>query len=327
MEPLTRVVRVTPETISEAAGILNAGGLVAFPTETVYGLGAVATDATAVQRLFGAKGRPSSNPLIVHVPGRAEAADLAFWTPPAEALAAAFWPGALSLVLRLNPAAGIASEATASLDTVALRAPAEPTAQALLATCARPVAAPSANRSGGVSPTRAGHVVDGLGGRIDLVLDAGPCRIGIESTVVDVTGPAPRLLRPGGVTREALEALLGTLGTDDSTGDGGVLRSPGQLSSHYAPLLPVRLDATSAAADEAFLGFGGRDVPGAAVSLDLSPSGDLDEAARNLFAMLRELDRPGLRAIAVAPIPVGGLGDALGDRLRRAAAARPVARA
>jgi L-threonylcarbamoyladenylate synthase len=309
--------------IERAARALRAGRLVAFPTETVYGLGGIATNDRAVAAIFTAKGRPRFNPLIVHVTDAAAARAVAGWNDVAEQLAAAFWPGALTLVLPRAEGCPLSLLVSAGGDTVALRAPAHPVAQALLEATVLPVAAPSANPAGGVSPTTADHVDAGLDDAIDLILDGGPCPIGLESTVLDVTGAPPRLLRPGGVTREALEAVTGPLADPGMPAGTDQRRSPGQLASHYAPSRPLRLDATSVAADEALLAFGPRPLAGAARSLNLSAEGDLAEAAANLFAMLRALDRPEIRAIAVMPVPDHGLGEAIRDRLRRAAAPRP----
>jgi L-threonylcarbamoyladenylate synthase len=302
--------------------------LVAFPTETVYGLGADATSNTAVAAIFEAKGRPHFNPLICHYPD----ADAAFRDVEASALAtrlaAAFWPGPLTLVLPRRITCPVALLAGAGLDTLAVRVPSHPIAMALLREVGRPVAAPSANRSGQVSPTTAEHVLAGLTGRIAAVVDGGPCAVGVESTVLDLSGFHPVLLRPGGVPAEAIEALIGPVGrgiTPAAAEQSRTLRSPGLLVSHYAPSLPVRLDAVAVAADEALLAFGPA-LPGAGVVFDLSPSRDTTEAAANLFAGLRWLDiegaRLGLRAIAAMPIPGTGLGAAIQDRLQRAAAPR-----
>ena len=324
---MTEPVRILPATdtaIAEAAALLYAGQLVAFPTETVYGLGGDATDDRAVAAIFAAKGRPSFNPLISHVPDVERARELAVFTPLAETLAAAFWPGPLTLVLRRRPDCPVSHLACAGLDTIALRVPAHPVARQLLEAAGRPVVAPSANPSGRVSPTSAAHVAEGLAGRLALVLDGGPCAIGLESTVVDATGERPVLLRPGGVTLEALEQVAGPVITPENVTAGrdpDAPSSPGQLASHYAPALPVRLNATDVKPDEALLAFGPK-LPGAAVTLNLSESGDLQEAAANLFAMLRRLDRPGLAGIAVMKLPESGLGRAINDRLRRAAAPR-----
>jgi L-threonylcarbamoyladenylate synthase len=307
--------------IAEAARLILEGGLVAFPTETVYGLGGDATNERAVAAIFEAKGRPQFNPLISHVPGPDEAKRLVRWNETANKLAARFWPGPLTLVLPRAKDSPVALLATAGLDTVAVRAPAHPMAQALIRAVGRPLAAPSANRSGAVSPTRAEHVAESLGDRVTMILDGGPCEVGLESTVLDLTTAPPTLLRPGGATREAIEAVIGPIVLSDAIPSGESARkSPGQLESHYAPARPVRLGATTVAADEGLLAFG-RDVPaGAKVMLNLSPGGALAEAAANLFAMLRALDRPEVGRIAVMPIPETGLGLAINDRLRRAAA-------
>jgi L-threonylcarbamoyladenylate synthase len=303
---------------------LRIGGLVAFPTETVYGLGAIATDDRAIASIFAAKRRPRFNPLIVHVASPAAARALACWHAAAERLAALFWPGPLTLVLPRAPGSPLSLLVSAGLDTVALRVPAHPLAQALLEATALPVAAPSANPAGAISPTTADHVAKALGERVDLILDGGPCPVGLESTVVDLTGPAPRLLRPGGLVRSRIEAEIGRLQTGPAPGgEGTAALSPGQQASHYAPALPVRLDTHTVAPDEALLAFGPQPPSGAAMVLNLSPGGDLEEAAANLFAMLRALDRPGIRAIAVMPIPRHDLGEAIRDRLVRAAAPRP----
>ena len=316
---MTRRLDTTPGGIAEAARALRNGQLVAFPTETVYGLGALATDASAIARLYSAKERPQSNPLIVHLAELGQIAELAIVDARAQRLAASFWPGPLSIVMPLRPDCGIAPAATAGLDTVAIRIPGHPIARALLSTVAGPVAAPSANRSGGVSPTTAAHVLADLDGQIELVLDAGPVAVGIESTVLDLSRPdAVRLLRPGSVTREAIETVIGPLAGNpkDSTEPH---RSPGLLAKHYAPTTPVRLGAQTVDVDEALLAFGPEPLAGAARTLNLSPAGDLAEAAHNLYAMLRALDAMGARRIAVMPLPDSGLGEALVDRLRRAA--------
>lgn len=301
--------------IGEAARILKDGGLVAFATETVYGLGAVANHDRAVARIFEAKGRPAHNPLIVHVLDRATASPFIAWNAMAEALVEVFWPGPLTLVAPRQPTAPLSPLVTAGLPSVAVRAPAAPVARDLLAATLLPIAAPSANPSGKVSPTTAAHVAEGLGDAVDLILDGGPCPVGVESTVVDVTGTEPVLLRPGGVPRAAIEAVVGPLAAPPAGGD---VKSPGQLAGHYAPQRPLRLDAAGPRSDEAYLGFGPMPVVGGR-HLNLSPAADLDEAARNLFAMLRALDRPDVAGIAVAPIPREGLGEAINDRLRRAA--------
>ena len=314
--------------IARAAALLRAGELVAFGTETVYGLGADATNARAVAAIFAAKGRPHFNPLICHYPDSATAFAEVEAPPLAHALAKAFWPGALTLVLPRKVTCKVALLAGAGLDTLAVRVPAGPVAHALLRAVGRPIAAPSANRSGQVSPTTAAHVLDGLGGRIAAVLDSGPCPVGVESSVLDLTGAHPVLLRPGGVAREQIEAVIGPVGrgiTPEAAQATRTLRSPGLLVSHYAPTLPVRLAAASVAADEALLAFGPA-LPGAGAVFQLSAGRDLVEAAANLFAGLRGLDaegvRLGLRGIAAMPVPDAGLGLAINDRLQRAAAPR-----
>jgi L-threonylcarbamoyladenylate synthase len=315
-----RIEPATLGTVAEAARLVAAGRLVAIPTETVYGLAADAGNDAAVAAIFAAKDRPHFNPLIVHVPGAAAADRLARLDPRAARLMERFWPGPLTLVLPRRPRARLSLLVSAGLDTVALRAPAHPVAQALLRLCGRPLAAPSANRSGRISPTSAQHVADSLGAAADLILDAGPSPVGIESTVVDLCAERPRLLRPGAVTLEQLRAALGEV--EVGGGDQARPSAPGQLASHYAPEHPLRLDATAVAADEALLAFGKAPLAGAFITRNLSPSGDLVEAAAHLFAYLRELDRSGARAIAAMPIPEDGLGRAINDRLRRAAAPR-----
>ncbi len=314
----TETLAPDPDGLARAAAILRSGGLVAFPTETVYGLGADARDDRAVARIFEAKGRPRFNPLIVHLPDLAAARGFAEVSGDAERLASAFWPGPLTLVLPLLPGAGLSPLVSAGQSSVAIRVPAHRVAQALLRAFGGPVAAPSANPSGRVSPTRAGHVLDGLAGRIEAVVDGGPCAVGVESTIVGLTG-APVLLRPGGLPLEALEACLGQpLGVATP---GGAPIAPGMLASHYAPGAAVRLNVTAPEADEFWLGFG---PASAGAAMTLSASGDLVEAAASLFHALREADRrvaAGQR-IAVAPIPDHGLGRAINDRLRRAAAPR-----
>jgi L-threonylcarbamoyladenylate synthase len=307
--------------IEAAARLIREGELVAFPTETVYGLGGDATNERAVAKIFEAKGRPQFNPLIAHVLDAGEAQRLVQWNDIAAKLAAAFWPGPLTLVLPRAEGSPIALLATAGLDTVAIRAPDHPVAQALIRAAGRPIAAPSANRSGAVSPTRAEHVAESLGDRVKLILDGGPCAVGLESTVLDLTTTPPTLLRPGGATREAIEAAIGSVALSDALPRGDAARnSPGQLESHSAPARPGRLNATDVAADEGLLAFGPQPLAGAGQTLNLSANGDLTEAAANLFAHLRALDRPGLSRIAVMPIPETGLGLAINDRLRRAAA-------
>jgi L-threonylcarbamoyladenylate synthase len=301
--------------LSDAAQILRNGGLVAFPTETVYGLGADAKSDRAVAGIFAAKGRPSFNPLIVHVTDLAMAESIATLDDGARQLAAAFWPGPLTLVLPLRADAGISPLVTAGLLDVAVRVPAHPVAQSLLLAFGGPLAAPSANPSGRISPTTAAHVVAGLSGRIDAVVDGGSCVVGVESTIMG-PGPDLALLREGGISAEMIEACLGRPLIRES--DPARPMAPGQMASHYAPKGTIRLGAREAEPDEVFLGFG----PGPA-GLNLSPSGDLTEAAANLFGHLHRLDAIGAERIAVAPIPEQGLGRAINDRLRRAAAPRP----
>ncbi len=312
---MTRTLAPDADGIAEAARLLAEGRLVAFPTETVYGLGGDARSDTAVARIFAAKGRPSFNPLIVHLPDLAAVETVAVVSPRARDLGRAFWPGPLTLVLPVIEGA-VSPLVTAGLPSVAVRVPAHPLAQALLRAFGGPVAAPSANPSGRVSPTRAEHVLDGLSGRIAAVLDGGACAVGLESTIL-ITDPEPLLLRPGGLPVEALEAALGL--QLQAAGDGAKPTAPGQLASHYAPAARVRLDATQAGPGEVLVGFG--PVAGA---LSLSTTGDLVEAAARLFHVLRQADRlagPG-GSIAFAPVPETGLGRAINDRLRRAAAPR-----
>lgn len=316
-----KVVAASFDNIAAAARRLVAGELVAFPTETVYGLGGDATDDQAVARIFEAKGRPHFNPLIIHVFDAEAARIQVTFNRRAEILAERFWPGALTLVLPRRPDTTVSLLATAGLGTVAVRVPQHPVAHALLAACDRPVAAPSANVSGRVSPTEAEHVAAALGTRVALVLDGGRCPIGVESTVLDLTGAAPVLLRPGGVTEEELTDAIGPLAAPTGA-DAESPKSPGMLARHYAPELPLRLDAAELRPGEALLAFGPTPIADADLAQNLSPAGDLVEAAANLFVMLRLLDRPGPAGIAVMPIPEHGLGRAINDRLRRAAAPR-----
>jgi L-threonylcarbamoyladenylate synthase len=312
------------ERIEDAARALCAGELVAFPTETVYGLGGDATNDLAVARIFEAKGRPRFNPLIVHVPDLTTARTLAVFDARAARVAERFWPGPLSLVLRRAPLCPVSLLASAGLDTLAIRMPAHPLALALLRATGRPLAAPSANRSGRLSPTSASDVMAELADRIAAVLDGGRSEIGIESTVLDLSGNQPTILRPGGVARGALEELLGRVAAASGIA-GAQPHSPGMLESHYAPERPLRLEARDARPGEALLALGPAPAPeGFREVRWLSRSGDLTEAAANLFALLRALDRPEFEGIAVVPIPEHGLGAAINDRLRRAAAPRPV---
>ncbi|WP_407666653.1 L-threonylcarbamoyladenylate synthase [Microvirga roseola] len=310
--------------LSEAAAILRRGGLVAFPTETVYGLGADATNAEAVAGIYAAKERPSFNPLISHLASLAAAQEQGVFDATARQLAEAFWPGPLTLVVPVAPSCTISDLARAGLDSVGLRVPAHSLAHSLLERTGRPVAAPSANRSGRVSPTTADHVLGDLDGRIDAVLDGGASEVGVESTIVACLGGAPRLLRPGGVPREAIEALIGQKLETGSEGGASPL-APGMLASHYAPRAQVRLNATRIQSGEAALLFGATPPSGtqsADATLNLSENGDFKEAAAHLFSYLRQLDASGASTIAVAPIPEAGLGEAINDRLRRAAAER-----
>ena len=339
------VVPATAESIAAAADLLAEGGLVAFPTETVYGLGGDATRERTVARIFAVKGRPRFNPLIVHLAPGWPAEEIAIMDERARRLAAKFWPGALTIVLTRAPGCPIALLASAGLDTVALRMPAHPVAQALLKKVRLPIAAPSANPSGRLSPTEAAHVAELLGDKVDLILDGGKCPGGLESTVVDLSVPEARILRPGLVTAAEIEAVLGApvvlvnaaaaLPARAEPGDLSAsnkiseiisdeeIKSPGMLASHYAPKKPLRLNAAAAEAGEAFLAFGPNPPRSILASLNLSPSGDLVEAAANLFAYLHRLDASQAHTIAVMPIPDDGIGAAINDRLRRAAAPRP----
>ena len=313
--------------VAAAARCLADGRLIGFPTETVYGLGADATHSGAIARLYQAKGRPAFNPLIVHVNDLASARKIARFDAQALALAETFWPGPLTLVLPKTGDCAVADLATAGLDTVAIRIPVHPVARDILRAFGGPVVAPSANLSGHVSPTTAAHVQSDLDGRIDLIVDGGAVAVGVESTIVGCF-EAPMLLRPGGLPREAIERVLGralSQVADNSGGDSAAPLAPGMLASHYAPRTPVRLDAGRVGADEALLAFGPADIPGvdaATLVLNLSASGDVNEAAANLFGYLRTLDAKGARAIAVMPVPHHGLGEAINDRLRRAAIGR-----
>ncbi len=324
----TRTLPADAAGIAEAARVIVAGGLAAFPTETVYGLGALASDARAVARLYAAKERPNFNPLIAHMADAAAAKRIGRFNKVAEQLAEEFWPGPLTLVVPAALDCPVSELARAGLDTLALRVPAHPVAQALLAAVKQPVVAPSANRSGRVSPTDAAHVLADLRDRIDMVLDGGPAPVGLESTIIDCTGAEPRLLRPGAIARNAIEAALGAKLADASGARVEATAAPvapGRLPSHYATRARLRLDALDVRPGEALLAFGPsrpRHAEHAVMVLDLSPQGDLIEAAANLFAHLRALDASGAATIAVAPIPARGLGEAIRDRLARAAAPR-----
>ncbi|KLN60079.1 translation factor Sua5 [Kiloniella spongiae] len=327
--------------LDHACNLLRAGGLVAFPTETVYGLGANATDATACASIYEAKGRPSFNPLIVHFPDLAEAEKRVTFNEKAQKLAQIFWPGPLTLVLPRAESCDIAELCSAGLPSLAVRVPGHPIAHALLQQSSLPLAAPSANASGKISPTRSEHVAYSLGEKVSCILDGKDtaCAVGLESTVIDLTGEIPVLLRPGNITREEIEAVIGSIqmgkslmeskaeaSPDDPTTENtfqsqNALKSPGLLKSHYAPTLPLRLNATEVAANEALLAFGKKPLLGAAYCLNLSEKGDLLEAAANLFSALHELDqKEDVQGIAAMPIPNTGLGLAINDRLKRAAA-------
>jgi len=316
----TRVLKTSDADIAQAAAALRAGGLVAMPTETVYGLAGLATRDEAVAAIYAAKGRPSFNPLIAHVADLDAATREAEFDAKATALAEVFWPGPLTIVAPA-PRTRVSLLARAGLDSLALRCPAHPVARVLILAAGAPLVAPSANRSGRVSPTTAEHVREDLDGRIDVILDAGPTRHGLESTIVACLGGEARLLRPGALERERIEEVLGErlAGREE----GGEVVAPGMLASHYAPRARLRLEAVDADEGEAALDFAGQLAGSAArVRLDLSPSGDLTEAAANLFAYLRRLDASGVAAIVAAPVPWRGLGAAINDRLGRAAAPR-----
>ena len=331
---MTDIITISERSLHRASDILAASGLVAFPTETVYGLGANACDGKAVAGIFAAKDRPSFNPLISHVASRDAAFRLGIETKLADILARCFWPGPLTLVLNRQPDCPVALLTTAGLDKSAVRVPANKHAQRLLQICDMPIAAPSANPSGRISPSTADHVHAGLAGKIDLILDGGPCEDGLESTIIDCSGSAPVLLRPGGIARGAIETALQSAGVtvalidapiiNKQTGDPQQPVAPGQLRSHYAPEAGVRLNATTASATEELIGFG--PVAGAGqLAMSFSQTADLREAATNLFAMLHRADAvtsgTGL-TIAIAPIPDDGIGEAINDRLRRAATPR-----
>jgi L-threonylcarbamoyladenylate synthase len=323
---VTRVSRADAAAVGDAVHRLKAGGLVAFPTETVYGLGADATNGQAIARLYEAKGRPAFNPLIAHVTDLAAARALARFDADAVRLAQAFWPGPLTLVLPKAAGCQVAELATAGLDSIAVRVPHHAVAQKILAAFGRPIVAPSANRSGHVSPTTAAHVLADLRGRVDLIVDGGATQVGLESTIVACL-EAPILLRPGGLPREAIERALARPLADPPAGMAAedAPLAPGMLTSHYAPRTPLRLDADRVESGEVLLAFGPKLVAGAenaTASLNLSERGDLIEAAANLFSHLRALDAASATAIAAMPVPHEGLGEAINDRLRRAAAPR-----
>lgn len=308
-----------PDAIREAASILRRGGLVGMPTETVYGLAGDATNPRAVAGIFAAKERPAFNPLIIHVGSLAVARTIALFEADALRLAATFWPGPLTLVLNRLDQAPIADLAMAGLSSIAIRIPAHPVAQALLGAFGGPLAAPSANPSGRISATEASHVARGLTGKVDIILDAGPSALGLESTIIGFTGGPARLLRQGAIPEEAIQSVIGPLAPPEP----GKTEAPGMLLRHYAPLRPLRLNARDVAPDEALLAFGpiplSGPLSGAVQMLNLSARGDLSEAAANLFSFLHRLDQAPIRKIAVMPIPETGLGCAINDRLRRAA--------
>ncbi len=318
---MTPITPSSATSIAQASGLLQEGKLVAFPTETVYGLGADATNGKAVAAIYAAKGRPEINPLIIHVADVAALDALIEWNDTARLLAKTFWPGPLTLVLPRKKACTVSLLASAGLETLAVRIPSHPVAQELLKNFGKPIAAPSANLSGKLSPTSAEHAAESLGDKVALILTGEKPSVGLESTVVDCTNAQPVILRHGGVTKEQLQKLFGAITEAAAHIDGQSvgLSSPGQLASHYAPNLPLRLNATSVANDEALLIFGDdAQVVGSAARLNLSSGGDLAEAAANLFAMLRQLDQPKYKGIAVMPIPTTGLGAAINDRLLRA---------
>ncbi|MEP3244524.1 MAG: L-threonylcarbamoyladenylate synthase [Sneathiella sp.] len=317
MSSHTLVKLPSQKSLAAAASLIQSGELVAFPTETVYGLGADATNDAAVAKIFEAKGRPSFNPLIVHVPDLLTARKYVQFNALAENLAALFWPGALTMVLPRCSDCPISALASAGLETLAIRIPANALARDLLKACDRPLAAPSANPSGQISPTHAQHVAEGLNGKVSVILDGGPCQIGVESTVIGFDDDEIILLRPGGITKEQLQSASTRLREADAQSE---ITSPGMLLSHYAPSCPVRLNAKEKRDGEAFLGFG-REYEKIS-TINLSISGDLTEATTNLFSAFHLLDEQGFESIAVAPIPAVGLGVAINDRLKRAAAPR-----
>lgn len=319
---MTIIAAIDPESILNAAGILKEGRLVALPTETVYGLGADATNATAVAAIYTAKGRPSFNPLIAHVSDLSQATKEAHFSEIALKLAEKFWPGPLTIVAPVSSKCSVCDLARAGLDSVALRIPADLTAQKLISTLGRPIAAPSANRSGHISSVTAAHVASDLFGKVDLILDGGPTKFGLESTIVSFCQPEPILLRAGMVTRETIESFLNQ--RIKSPADYKII-APGMTASHYAPLATLRLNALDITEDEAAIDFGGQLIQFQKHSIwmrDLSPTQNLIEAAANLFTYLREADRSGTKKIAIAPIPTFGLGEAIQDRLIRASASK-----
>lgn len=314
----TRLLGLEASAIDEAGALIRAGQLVAFPTETVYGLGANALDDVAVGSIFAAKRRPRINPLIAHVLDFEEAEKLVEFNRPSADLARAFWPGGVTLVLPRRSSCPLSLLVSAGLDSAAVRSPAHPAARDLLSAAGVPIAAPSANLSGGISPTTAEHALAELDGKVTMILDGGACQIGLESTIIGFEGEDAVLLRKGAITREAIEQVIGPIGDYHSD----ELRAPGMMTSHYAPKAPIRLNAASVEDKEALLAFGSPFPAGGFPTLNLSPKADLTEAAANLFSMLRTLDESGAKRIAVMPIPNTGLGEAINDRLMRAAAPR-----
>lgn len=314
----TTIAPAGPAAIAEAANLIRDGKLVAFPTETVYGLGANALDDFSVSAIFAAKERPRFNPLIVHVLDRVEAVEIVTFNAPARALADAFWPGGLTLVLPRREPSPLALLVSAGLETAAVRSPSHNVARALLEASGVPIAAPSANRSSRLSPTTAADVADELAGRVSFILDGGSCPIGLESTVVGFENEKPVLLRSGAITRDDIEHVAGPLGMPQND----AIQSPGQMASHYAPRASLRLNAREVREGEALLAFGPNVPQGTNMTRNLSAKGDLREAAANFFAMLRALDKSGARVVAIMPIPNEGLGEAVNDRLQRAAAPR-----
>ena len=315
---MATILPIDDASIAKAASLLREGRLVAFPTETVYGLGADATNDRAVASIYAAKGRPQFNPLIVHVAESAALDNLVEWNDTAKLLATQYWPGALTLVLPRKKNSPISLLASAGMDTLAVRVPSHPAAQKLLRAVGLPIAAPSANASGKLSPTTPVHVAESLGDKVDLILAGGKSQIGLESTILNLTSPVPTILRPGGITKEQIEKLIGHVDVASGSDESAPL-APGMLASHYAPNLPVRLNAETLQDGEALLAFG-RDfhIKGGVARLNLSEQGDLNEAAANLFSMMRQLDKPEHKGIAVMPIPNTGLGVAINDRLQRA---------
>ena len=318
---VTRRLAADAQGVAEAAALLRSGATIGLPTETVYGLAADATSNRAVAAIYFAKERPSFNPLIAHVPNLDAARRHGVFDAAALALATAFWPGPLTLVVPVAEHGSVCDLARAGLRSVGLRVPSHPVARAVLEACGRPIAAPSANRSGRISATSAEHVLAELDGRIDAVLDAGPTQVGVESSIIACLDGRVTLLRPGGISREAIEAVLGRA-LDHREDEAEAPLAPGMLASHYAPAAGMRLDAQAPRDGEAWLGFGPDPVSVPEIARNLSPSGDPTEAAANLFGMMRQLDEAGAATIAVAPIPMRGLGEAINDRLRRAAAPR-----